>query len=150
MNRKQGEKHLEKLGATVGYFKEEGITGSISLPPDFLDDEKSYFSATASGNGMSGVGINDGDIIVFETTDHVESGDVGMFFFDGKSACRIYRKYDSGKAFLLATDSSREPYEIKPDDNTFHVAGKLACIVKKAGKNRIPWCNWYELPTHMT
>lgn len=130
MDEKQGEEYLKDLGNTVGYFKEELIDGEIALPADFLDKDKHYFSATAFGNGMSGAGINDGDIIVFEVTDHIESGEVGMFFFDGKSACRIYRKYDSGKEYLLAANSEREPYEIKPDDKTFHVAGRLAIVIK--------------------
>ena len=41
----------------------------LILPKSILDVDKEYFSFCVTGNGMINIGIQDGDIVVFETTD---------------------------------------------------------------------------------
>lgn len=131
MNKKQGDKYFKKLLEGKDFADKSRVTEGIGIPKSWCDQDKSYFCCPSGNNAMNGIGINEGDLLAFEVTDNLNSGEVGLFFIkDGKSVCRIYKVYDSGSTYLIATDSSVEPYRVDPDDNEFHIVGKLVAILK--------------------
>ena len=130
MDKLQGEKYFAQL------MKEKEIEGidkvkeGIGVPASWCDKDKSHFCCPSGNDHMSGIGVSKGDLLAFEVTDTLESGDIGLFFVkENKCVCRIYRVYDAG-IFLLATNPSIEPYKVESDDKDFRIAGKLVAILK--------------------
>lgn len=131
MNKKQGDKYLQQLLEEKEFANKSRVTEGIGIPKSWCDEDRSYFCCQSGNNAMSGIGINEGDLLTFEVTDSLNSGEVGLFFTKGKkSICRIYKIYDSGSIYLVSTDSSVEPYRVDPEDKEFHIAGKLVAILK--------------------
>ena len=131
MNKEQGEQYLKMLSKTTDFFRSERITSGVGVPVEWTDPDKSYFCCPSGSDAMSGIGINKGDLLVFEVIDTLNSGEAGLFFCKGdRCVCRIYREYDSGRKYLMTAGNSEEPYRIEPDDTDFHIVGRLAAILK--------------------
>lgn len=120
----------------TSFLNSQDLHEYVVLPDGIFRNADNSFMTRANGNGMQGVGIDDGDFLLFQKTDQVESGEVGMFVYgsDNQTACRIYKKLH-GKTFLLATSSEREPVCVDNDAN-FRTLGRLLYIVKDVRKNR--------------
>ncbi len=126
--------HLTSL-QSIDYFKNSLGAGSFSVNQLHLDPNKLYVGATASGTGMTDIGIDDGDFVIIEISDTIESGEIGMFVYgeDKSVVCRLYKKYDDGSEWLIAS-KSRKPIPVSDDPN-FIVAGKIVTVCKSiAGK----------------
>ncbi len=128
------KKHLVSLQSN-DYFKNSLGVGSFSAEQLHLEPNKLYVGATASGTGMTDMGIDDGDFVIIEISDTIESGEVGMFVYgEAKNVvCRLYKKYDDGSEWLIA-NKDRKPIPVS-DDTNFTVAGKIVTVCKSiAGK----------------
>ncbi len=128
------KKHLVSLQSN-DYFKNSLGAGSFSAEQLHLEPNKLYVGATASGTGMTDMGIDDGDFVIIEISDTIESGEVGMFVYgEAKNVvCRLYKKYDDGSEWLIA-NKDRKPIPVS-DDTNFTVAGKIVTVCKSiAGK----------------
>ena len=121
--------HLVSL-QSIDYFKNSLGPGTFSADQLHLDPNKLYVGATASGTGMTDMGIDDGDFVVIEISDTIKSGEIGMFVYGANQdvVCRLYKKYDDGSEWLIA-NKSRKPIPVSSDPN-FIVAGKIAVVCK--------------------
>lgn len=127
---------LTYLKEGTSFFDPENQVGTIALPEDIFKDAENSFMIRANGNGMRDAGIDDGDFLMFQKTDHLASGEVGMFVYgnDRRTACRIYKKLN-GKTYLLTTSAEREPVCVD-NDPEFVILGKLVYVVKDVRNNR--------------
>jgi phage repressor protein C with HTH and peptisase S24 domain len=89
----------------------------------------SYFANPAEGDSMEPL-IQNGDCLVFERKDQVESGKVGSFSLNGKYYCKRFRTYPDGSAWLYSDNQSYQPILIRPEDD-FRVLGELKLKVSK-------------------
>lgn len=130
MKKTESSAYVRAINEMTGLF--ETITGSVSLPKELIDDNRQYFGVKADGDGMSTYGINNGDILMFEVTDQISSGEIGCFVFGSarKSVCRLFKEYENGRAYLFGDLKTREPILVDRDDPDFHVIGKLATVIK--------------------
>lgn len=61
-----------------GIFVEDNIEEYISLPESLLSSRKDYFCQYADGDSMIDENIQSGDLIIFEKTQQLNNGDVGV------------------------------------------------------------------------
>ena len=113
-----------------GVFNDGNVEGVISLPGLELSGTKEYFAVKANGDSMTGVGIDDGDILIFEKTDLPEENKIGAFCIDNEYAiCKRYMS-DQGKIFLMSANDAYLPIVIEPMDDCFRCVGLLVKIIK--------------------
>lgn len=123
---------LTLAAASCGYgsYVEEDILDYISLPASIckLKKGRKYFSIVAEGDSMTGAGIEDGNILVFEETDVPVENKIGLFCVDDHySYCKKFKMID-GKPCLISMNENYLPIEL--GDN-FRTLGTLKFIVRE-------------------
>lgn len=98
----------------------------LILPKSILDLDKEYFSFSVTGNGMINIGIQDGDIVVFETTDFLENGDIGCFIVDGQPMCKRYFFNKEYNLHILQFEDGKQAPILVNNKQNFKILGKLA------------------------
>lgn len=114
-----------------GAFADDNILDYVAVPDDGLNPNKEYFAQIASGDSMIDVGIDDGDIIVFEKSNTIDNGKIGCFCIDENTAtCKRFKKGDTFIQ-LIPANRNYDPIVIDLNNNNFRIIG----ILKKAIKN---------------
>lgn len=117
------------ISCGTGLFVNDEISEYVPLPTDKLARGKEYFGQYAKGDSMINAGIIDGDIIVFEKTNVIESGKIGCFCIDENIAtCKRFNKTDSSIILMPANDKHM-PIVVDIMNECFRVIGKLAFVV---------------------
>lgn len=113
----------------MGLFVEENIEDYIAVPDRYINSNKEYFANIAKGDSMIGKGINDGDTLIFEKTNVLESGQIGSFCInDGNDCvCKIFRRLNNGMIVLESANPKYDPIIIDVTNECFRVIGKLVC-----------------------
>ena len=111
-------------------------------PIEIVDEERSYFPIPKAllhgkekvymlqvkGDSMIGAGVEDGDYVLLEKTDSVESQQIGAVYYNG--GVTLKRVVQMGETILLMSENPKyEPIHIEIDD--FKVMGKLMGVIKK-------------------
>lgn len=113
-----------------GGFVEDNIIDYISLPSDILNPSKEYFAQYAHGDSMTGAGIHDGDLLVFEKSGNIDSGKIGCFCVDDNEAmCKRFRVTSDHEIYLMPANDKYDPIHINIEDQHFRCIGILATVI---------------------
>lgn len=114
-----------------GAFVDDNILDYVAIPDDGLNPNKEYFAQVAKGDSMIEVGIDDGDIIIFEKTNVIEDGKIGCFCIDENVA--TCKKIKKGTTFIQLIPANRnyDPIVIDIENQNFRIVG----LLKKSIKN---------------
>ena len=114
-----------------GLFIEDNIIDTVSVPLSMLPNKSAeYFAQYADGNSMSGVGIHDGDLIVFRKTSQIENGQIGCFCIDENVAtCKKFSRI-GGSIYLMPANDEYQPIPIEPENTCFRVVGLYVLQIK--------------------
>lgn len=113
-----------------GGFVDDNIIDYISLPPDWINPKMEYFAQKANGDSMTGAGINNGDILVFEKTGSIDNGTIGCFCIDDNDAmCKRYRITENNQIMLMPANDKYDPILVDIQNNHFRCIGKLAFVI---------------------
>ena len=111
----------------TGLFVDDEIEDYIAIPDRFIKRGKDYFAMTAKGNSMINKGIIDGDVLVFEKTQHLENGQIGCFCIDNNCAvCKIFRSVN-GMILLESANEKYDPIVVDVMSDCFRIIGKYVC-----------------------
>lgn len=112
-----------------GLFINDNIEDYIAVPDRYINSNKEYFANIAKGDSMIGKGINDGDTLIFEKTNVLESGQIGSFCInDGNDCvCKIFRRLNNGMIVLESANPKYDPIIIDVTNECFRIIGKLVC-----------------------
>jgi DNA polymerase V len=101
----------------------------ISLDKTLVKNTEATFYAKAVGNSMTGVGIDDGDILVIDRSLEPVHDKIAICLIDGEFTVKRIKK--EGEAlFLMPENSNYKPIEIKLDTE-FTVWGIVTYVIKK-------------------
>ena len=103
----------------------------ITIPTSFTKPNRNYFANTAKGYSMLGVGINDGDILIFEQTDNLNVGDVGSFEVNGEYNCKKFKRPDERHVILESANPEYPNIEVDLAKDEFRIVGKLVATLSK-------------------
>ena len=125
---------LENVTAScgTGSWAEEDIIDYVGLPTSIysFNKHKKYFAQVAKGDSMINAGIEDGNLLVFETYNSPENNMIGSFSLNNTTCvCKIFRVID-GRYYLMPANENYLPIEITPEMN-FRMVGLLKYIVKE-------------------
>lgn len=113
-----------------GGFDDDNIIEMIAVPSKGLNPSLKYFAQYADGESMKDAGINTGDLLIFERTDHVDNGVIGCFCVDENTAmCKKFKMQDN-IVVLQPMNSEFDPIPIDPLNSNFRCIGKLKKVIK--------------------
>ena len=123
----------ENASCGVGSFVDDNIIDYVSLPIDlFKNPNISMFGQYAQGDSMIGVGINEGDLIIFEETNLIENGQIGCFCIDHNIAtCKKFSIDSKNNIFLLSANDNYPPIPITIENDCFRVVGRYVTRIPK-------------------
>lgn len=112
-----------------GLFINDNIEDYIAVPDRYINPNSEYFANIAKGDSMIGKGINEGDTLIFEKTNVLETGQIGSFCInDGNDCvCKIFRRLNNGMIVLESANPKYDPIIIDVTNECFRVIGKLVC-----------------------
>ncbi|MCI5836268.1 MAG: helix-turn-helix domain-containing protein [Veillonellaceae bacterium] len=96
-------KKVPLLGTTAAgepILSEEHFEGYV----DAYDIDDADFCLHVQGDSMTGIGINDGDIVFFKSQKEVENGQVAVVRIDGE-AVTLKRFYRQGDSIILQSEN---------------------------------------------
>lgn len=116
---------FEGIQCGVGMYVDENPEDVITIPTNFTRPGRTYFANTAKGDSMTGVGIHEGDILIFEQTDALSIGDVGSFEVNGVYNCKTFKRPDDRHVVLESANPNYEPIIVDLAVDEFRIVGKL-------------------------
>ena len=101
----------------------------VSLDHLLIKNKEATFYAKASGNSMTGAGIDDGDILVIDRSLEPRNNAVAVCFIDGEFTVKRIKKTDEA-VFLMPENSNYAPIQIAPH-NEFIIWGIVTYVIKQ-------------------
>lgn len=101
----------------------------ISLDKIVVKNKETTFYAKASGNSMTGAGIDDGDILVIDRSLEPINNKIAVCLIDGEFTVKRI-KIDGENVFLMPENSNYNPIKIELH-NEFVVWGIVTYVIKK-------------------
>lgn len=101
----------------------------ISLDAILVKNKETTFYAKASGNSMTGAGIDDGDILVIDRSIEPQNNKVAVCLIDGEFTVKRIKK-DEDTLFLIPENSLYKPIKIE-EHNDFIIWGIVTYVIKK-------------------
>ena len=101
----------------------------ISLDAVLVKNREATFYAKASGNSMTGAGIDDGDILVIDRSLEPQNNKVAVCFIDGEFTVKRIKITKEG-ALLMPENKDFEPIKVT-DENQLIIWGIVTYVIKK-------------------
>lgn len=95
----------DRILQSYPYLTEDEIVEYVPFSGSFLSPDKEHFAIHANDPGLIGRHINKGDLVIFEKTDKIDDGDLGLFFISdiGSIICKYTEQQNK---FILLTPIS--------------------------------------------
>lgn len=104
------------LSCGTGTWVNEAPDDYLGIPTVMIHDSVSYFANPAQGNSME-PHIKNGDYLIFEKTEQIDSGKIGSFSLNGQYYCKRFKRLADGSAWLFSDNGDYEPIPIYPEDD---------------------------------
>jgi DNA polymerase V len=100
----------------------------ISLDTILIKNKDATFYAKASGNSMTGAGIDDGDILVIDRSLEPRNNKIAVCFIDGDFTVKRI-KIEKECVYLIPENKDYEPIKVT-EDNQLLIWGIVTHVVK--------------------
>lgn len=118
----------DPLSCGNGTWVEETPEDIISIP-NYLVGGGDYFANPALGDSME-PRIKPGDLLIFEKSSFIDSGQIGSFALNGEYYCKRFKEFPDGSMWLMSENPQYDPIKIEPDDK-FDVLGVYRIKISK-------------------
>lgn len=114
-----------------GSFEDGRVLDYIGIPESRLRFGKRYFGQYAKGDSMTGAGIEDGDLLIFEECSWIDEGKIGCFCINEELAvCKRFTVGADRCVYLMSANDKYAPIRIDQTCECFRVVGRLVSVVK--------------------
>ena len=117
-----------------GVFDEKDIEDYIAIPLHSLKPDGEYFALYAFDDSLKDKYIHEGDLLIFEKTDEMQTGQIGCFCINGVVVYRIFRHHPNGTIFLDSANDDLMPIGVGPNAK-FKVLGRLIKTIVQQPEN---------------
>jgi repressor LexA len=117
------------IAAGAPILAEENIEEYIDFQ-SFFESEEDVFALKVRGNSMIKVGIMDGDMVIIQKQNYVESGEIGAALVDGEATVKRIIVRKNGVALKPENDDYKELF-IEADRQDFFILGKVIGVVRR-------------------
>jgi repressor LexA len=104
------------------------VTHTVAVPGAMLSPRAQHYALEVRGDSMTGIGINDGDVVVIREQSTAENGDIVVALVDGQEATlkRFRRRGD-----MIALEAANPAYETRvlPAERV-RVQGRLVGLIR--------------------
>jgi DNA polymerase V len=100
----------------------------ISLDNVLVKNKEATFYAKASGNSMTGAGIDDGDILVIDRSLEPKNNKIAVCFIDGEFTVKRI-KLENEELYLMPENANYKPTKISLENN-FIIWGIVTYVIK--------------------
>lgn len=115
----------------TGSYEDGQIIDYIGIPESRLRYGKKYFGQYAKGDSMTGAGIEDGDLLVFEACEWIDQGKIGVFCIDEDTAvCKRFTIGADKCVYLMSANDKYPPIRVDQTCECFRIVGRLVSVVK--------------------
>lgn len=119
------------ISCGTGSYEDGQIIDYIGIPESGLRSGRKYFGQYAKGDSMVGAGINNGDLLVFESCEWIDQGKIGCFCIDEDIAvCKRFTIGADKCIYLMSANDKYPPIRIDQTCDCFRIVGKLVSVVK--------------------
>lgn len=101
----------------------------ISLDAILVKNKEATFYAKATGNSMTGAGIDDGDILVIDRSIEPINDKIAVCLIDGEFTVKRIQREENA-LFLMPENSLYKPIKIE-EYNDFIIWGIVTYVIKK-------------------
>lgn len=101
----------------------------ISLDAILVKNKEATFYAKATGNSMTGAGIDDGDILVIDRSVEPINDKIAVCLIDGEFTVKRIQREENA-LFLMPENSLYKPIKIE-EYNDFIIWGIVTYVIKK-------------------
>ena len=101
----------------------------ISLDRELIKNREATFYARVSGDSMIGAGLEDGDLLVIDSSLNPENGKIAVCLIDGEFTVKRIKKIKKN-FYLMPENKKYNPIEIKEGDELI-VWGIVEYVIKK-------------------
>lgn len=101
---------------------------SVAVPGAMLSGAGAHYALEVKGDSMTGIGINDGDVVVIRETQVAQNGDIVVALVDDAEATlKRYRRQGG----MIALEAANPEYETRvlPEDRV-QIQGKLVGLIR--------------------
>jgi len=113
-------------------FSTAAAAEMVEVPESFVAGRKDVFALKVKGNSMIDALINDGDIVVMQSAQSVENGDMAAVWLKAEKEAtlkRFYRERKAGKVRLQPANSAMPP--IYADAANVEVQGRVVGVIRR-------------------
>lgn len=109
----------------------EGADDFVYLDADLLPNgsESDYIAVRVQGDSMSGVGINEGDLVIVRLQPIIDSGQIAAVHIEGEGSC-IKRVHFSGDQVVLISENPKYPPRVLGRESV-RIVGRVRRVVKE-------------------
>jgi DNA polymerase V len=100
----------------------------ISLDNVLVKNKEATFYAKASGNSMTGAGIDDGDILVVDRSLEPQNNKIAICFIDGEFTVKRI-KSENEEVYLMPENKNYKPIKIS-EENDLIIWGIVTYVIK--------------------
>lgn len=119
------------ISCGLGSYEDGQIIDYIGIPESRLRYGKKYFGQYAKGDSMTGAGINDGDLLVFEECSWIDQGKIGCFCISNDTAvCKRFTVGPDKCVYLMSANDKYPPIRVDQTCECFRIVGRLVSVVK--------------------
>lgn len=120
------------ISCGTGSYEDGQVIDYVGIPESKMRYGKKYFGQYAKGDSMIGVGIHDGDLLVFEECSWIDEGKIGCFCIcEDKAVCKRFTIGQDKAVYLMSANDKYAPIRIDPSNECFRIVGRLVSIVKE-------------------
>lgn len=105
-------------GVSCGLPNDMGnIPPEMMMVPGMMTRDSNVVIMRAKGNSMEGVGINDGDLLMIEYTQHFDNDDIVIASIDGEETLKSYHVDEDGQQWLVPANDAYDPIPLTEEMN---------------------------------
>jgi len=113
---------VRTVAAGEPVLAEGNIVGEVLIDAATVKSGE-FFALRASGDSMTGAGINDGDLIIVRRQQLAENGDIVVAVLNGETAVKRLRLEDR-RIELVPENPGLAPVKVRPEDD-LRILGKV-------------------------
>jgi len=113
------------------------VDDNFEVPGDWIKKElHNYFVGFARGDSMEDVFISDGVGLIFERTNNLDSGEIGLFHLNGKEYLKRFKII--GDTPFLISENNKQNYDPIPitENDSFEIRAKLLYKIEQFNKEK--------------
>ena len=121
---------LANQGISAGFPSpaDDFLDLSIDLNKELIKHPYATFYGRVSGDSMTGVGLDDGDLLIIDKSLEPQDGKIAVCFIDGEFTVKRI-KLDKDSLWLMPENKKYKPIKVT-EENEFIIWGVVTSVIK--------------------